>query len=204
MAQHARRDDSARIACPRCRSNNFLGQTHCWQCRSPLPPPEAMSGYAPPQAVSAPVWTAPSLSRRARNPLPLIFVSLLVLCGVLVFTITRRSKPGETSPHASRLPDRENRSQREESGTPEKVWDVGPITEPSAKPEYDPVAEQARRAVERASQELDLPPPNAARDADGRIRLRGGGSVRQEEWDRARRKVQESPYLREPPMPPPF
>ena len=35
-----------RIACPQCRSNNFVGQPRCWQCGSSLPPPETV-GQAP-------------------------------------------------------------------------------------------------------------------------------------------------------------
>jgi hypothetical protein len=74
---------------------------------------------------------------------------------------------------------------------------------PSAPQESDPLVEQAKREIERARGEIGSPPPNAATDANGRLRLRSGGSISREEWEAARRNVQESPVLREPP-PPPF
>ncbi len=40
-----------RIPCPKCRSNNFFGQTNCWQCGASLPPPDMLAPpvYTPPQ-----------------------------------------------------------------------------------------------------------------------------------------------------------
>jgi hypothetical protein len=44
-----------RIPCPKCRSNNFPGQTNCWQCGASLPPPNVFAPpvYTPPQPPAA-------------------------------------------------------------------------------------------------------------------------------------------------------
>src|SRR5438094_785724 len=62
-----------RIPCPKCRANNFLGQTNCWQCGSSLPPPDSVGSparapqnpqpaYAPPQQSYAPTAYGAPLS----------------------------------------------------------------------------------------------------------------------------------------------
>lgn len=48
-----------RIACARCRANNFVGQAQCWQCGHSLPPPEM---------VAAAVQSAPTPGRPAAAP----------------------------------------------------------------------------------------------------------------------------------------
>ena len=65
----------------------------------------------------------------------------------------------------------------------------------------DPIESEARRAVDRESQKLDLPPPVSA---DGKVHLRSGGTISQKDWDDATRKVRESPVTRQPPPPAPF
>jgi hypothetical protein len=212
MAQQPGRAGGERIPCPRCRANNFLGQTHCWQCKSSLPPPDATAYPARPVSapsgypVAAPVGYPAShyvVPARRVNWLPVAFVALLVCGGVLYMALSRAKSPESRSPER-----RQPRvAQPAASDEPRTIWVTGP---PSQIPDNDPVTDEARRAVERASRELDLPPPNAARDTDGRIRLRSGGVLSEEEWQRARRKVgdsplvRESPLLKEPPLPPPF
>src|ERR1051325_5261862 len=62
----------ARIPCPKCRSNNFLGQTNCWQCGSSLPPPEAFAAAQPsamPPPQSQPQF-APGSRHSSERPAP--------------------------------------------------------------------------------------------------------------------------------------
>ena len=77
-----------RLACPRCRANNFVGQAQCWQCKASLPPPEAVNtptvmGWAqqagaspvspilPPQAAKAQP-TNPQGNRQTAPAVPLV------------------------------------------------------------------------------------------------------------------------------------
>ncbi len=66
-----------RLACPRCRANNFVGQAQCWQCKASLPPPEAMNtptvagwaqqaGAAPP--IVPPITKSPGMNPQAVHP----------------------------------------------------------------------------------------------------------------------------------------
>lgn len=68
----------------------------------------------------------------------------------------------------------------------------------------DPLARQAQRELQRAKEELNLTmPPSASGEDDNRIRLRGGGSIRRDEWEAARRRALSSPVVRAPPLTPP-
>ena len=50
-----------RIACARCRANNFVGQAQCWQCGHSLPPPEMAAIAVPPAPMAGrPVAVAPA------------------------------------------------------------------------------------------------------------------------------------------------
>ncbi len=201
MGQQAYRD-SERIPCPRCRANNFLGQAQCWQCKSPLPPPEAMQRPTAPAVAPMQNMTYAFPVRAQRpNRLPLIAVGLVVLCGTLLFALYRVPKSTETSGRGRRLP---GAVRQPETTDPPTVWVTGPESDNPVASENDPVAAEARRAVDREARNLDLPPPNAVRDENGRYRLRSGGSISAEEWEQARRKVQDNRYMKEPPLPPPF
>jgi hypothetical protein len=202
MGQQAYQDN-ARIPCPRCRANNFLGQSQCWQCHSPLPPPEAVQRPVMPMAAPIQPTYAFHTAARPRNRLPLVVVGLAVLCGGLAFVVLRMPKAGESGETLGRAR-RQPGTAQPETGDPQTIWVTGPASDNPIASESDPVAAEARRAVERASRELDLPPANAARDSEGRYRLRGGGSISAEEWERARRKVRDNSMIKEPPLPPPF
>lgn len=189
-----------RIPCPRCRANNFLGQTHCWQCKSPLPPPEAVRGPAYPVAPTPQSYAyAPAPRSRSFPLLPFVGIVLLVFGGALYFVFQNRSKTTETTTRSRRLPDAAARVEQ-----PGVIMDTGPAFDSSVSAENDPVAAEAKRAVDRARGELALPPPNAQRDENGRYRLRSGGAISQEEWERARRSIQDNRFQREPPLPAPF
>lgn len=65
-----------RLACPRCRTNNFVGQAECWQCKASLPSPESIntptvagwaqpSSAAPPQSPHTPVTNPQAVSPQA-------------------------------------------------------------------------------------------------------------------------------------------
>jgi hypothetical protein len=66
----------------------------------------------------------------------------------------------------------------------------------------DSITAQAQREIERARQDYNLPAPTSGVvSPDGKVHLRGGGTLRPDEWEAARRKLQDSPILRQPPVP---
>jgi hypothetical protein len=67
----------------------------------------------------------------------------------------------------------------------------------------DPIEEQAKRVVDRENAKLGTQPPANAVGPDGRIHLRGGGSITREQWDEASKKLQNSPVFHDPLPPPP-
>ncbi len=222
-----------RISCPRCRANNFPGQPQCWQCRAPLPPPEtlaASAAYSPqgnvrgevrgdvraagvphPMPVQPPMAVSPHPS--ASVPIPqrqpnywLLMPLIALITFAIVWFVAGRSYQTriEIPPANGRAPGFDTNPA---GRVPEAVTSEPPATPGAstgtAPTEADPLTAQAQREIERAKRGLNLPPPNAV-GPDGRVRLRGGGSISVEEWEAARRKLQDSPLTREPPPPPPF
>ncbi len=117
----------SRIACTRCRANNFVGQAQCWQCGHSLPPPEALhAGVSPLQAQSRPAitpsvppaamppvyinlppahtpdYTAGGQNRRGIMPLAISIV-LLTAAVVLIFVMRHTSAPSANAFAASEL-----------------------------------------------------------------------------------------------------
>ena len=109
-----------RLACPRCRANNFVGQAQCWQCKASLPPPEAMNtptvmgwgqqvGTPPAAGMQAtqvqPVnpqgnWQSPAgvssaqempVARRRGSKMPLIMAGALLTASAMVWFAFHRS-----------------------------------------------------------------------------------------------------------------
>src|SRR5215470_777064 len=63
----------ARIPCPKCGANNFLGKTNCWQCGGSLPPPETFAPpvYTPPPPTppgTIPLTVQIDAAKRAARP----------------------------------------------------------------------------------------------------------------------------------------
>jgi hypothetical protein len=67
----------------------------------------------------------------------------------------------------------------------------------------DPLEDAARRTISREAPNVGLPPSGAV-SSDGQVHLRSGGAISVEEWNEAKRKLQDNPLLKEPPPPPPF
>ncbi len=118
-----------RVACTRCRANNFVGQAQCWQCGNSLPPPEAFSAGVPPvqqarpvpapvlrpavlPAVLPPVYPNPPAfvpgcaagGQTRRGILPLVIsIVLLTAAIVLIFVARHSSAPSSAAIAASGL-----------------------------------------------------------------------------------------------------
>ena len=192
--------NSERVACPRCQANNFAGQTQCWRCQASLPPPEARPGGAP---VGFPAQPPPPL-----QPTPMIYPpapangslrGLQIAVGLIAFLIVLFAGWRLTQKQATSL------------STPTAFAPSTPTLPPQAeaptsppRESADPATAQAQREIQRFRQENGLYPPDPPPSSDGRIRLRSGGSISQEEWENARRKVKESPLFKEPPPPGPL
>jgi hypothetical protein len=71
-----------------------------------------------------------------------------------------------------------------------------PAARPAAVDDTDPIVAESKRFIERESRHAGLPEPPAS--GDGRVYLRGGGSLSTEQYRDAQRHVQESPVLHTP------
>lgn len=170
--------DQSRIACPRCGANNFPGQTHCFQCGSPLPPPEAIAaaGYAPGYS-PAPGAVGQTAGHRARSGrawlvvVPVVTLVLLVVVG-LVLLATRRTAPaapgGSSASDAARELDRLRKQYGEAA--------------PSGQARETPSQEQAE--LQRLREKYNIEGPGGPRRPDG-----GGGSgaITFDQWQRGER-----------------
>ena len=205
-----RQTDSGRVACPQCRANNFQGQARCWQCNALLaqqanarmPQASVSRPMQTPQRGTAPVMPGQGAAFAPRMPsragIAVLCIGVALLAFWVVFRVGSGHQESLTATPKSPLPPMATMNPQSASSeaTPN----------PQATPESsDPLMSEAQRVLARERRNLDLaPPPNAAKDANGRIRLRSGGSISPEEWEAARRKVQQSPVANEPPAPPPF
>ncbi|HZP83484.1 MAG TPA: hypothetical protein VFB21_17700 [Chthonomonadaceae bacterium] len=172
-----------RIACPRCRANNFVGQAQCWQCRAPLPQ-QAVPARMP---AAPPVPFAPP--PRHANLVWLLLPIVAVIAFLAVFYGLGVSRPSEEAAQVVK--------------PPLPASDLPPASSPTSAPvSADPITAQAQREIERARQDYNLPAPApGVVSPDGKVHLRGGGTLRPDEWEAARRKLQDSPILRQPPVP---
>lgn len=187
----------SRIPCPRCRANNFPGKTHCWQCRSPLPPPEAVQpAVAPPAAavtppaaaVQPPVSAAhppfhapapqaaasPIANRPPRSALRFALPVGLGLAVVILAALLFSSRP--TPSHRAAV----NEFAREQAQLEEQLRRMN---RGDSFRFASPEEEQARRELRRLERQLETTAPPPA-GSDGRVHLRSGGSLSREEYDR--------------------
>lgn len=199
-----------RLICQNCSANNFVGQAHCWQCRTALP--GAVNGMASaaapispaiphtsilqPTAQPYPLQPAYPVQGVGRTNFPLLFGGVAVVTFVLVLMFAMHARPETVSSPTVLMPGRSTGS----AGPIDSTLDS---SNASNAAHSDPVDDQARRVIETESPKIGIP-PSASVSPDGRIHLRSGGTISKEEWDNARRKAQESPVIRDssPPIPP--
>ena len=170
--------------CPRCQAPAPLEARFCSRCgrqyRTQFPTASSSSAEAgpPPIAPAAPFEAMPRTQTPLIKEVLMGGTALLVFCVVLFAAINARKA---NTPH--NLP-------------PPPLPPAGPVglSGPTETPATDPLTSEAQRAVERAHQQLGLPPPGSV-DAQGRVHLRAGGAISKEEWEAARRKVEQSPLL---------
>lgn len=184
-----------RIPCPRCRANNFLGTTHCWQCGGSLPPPEVVgqvtmpvpapppSAHPSPNTYYPPPYDAAAVRRSSRRLMLIPLVFLLVIGLGALFVIAFQSRHGAVMPGLDDAQARMNayadRLRREMDDSTAESGDIDPLTA------------QARREIERLSEQVGgLGPPS---DPQGRVHLRSGGTISREQWERARDSLRATP-----------
>jgi hypothetical protein len=208
MNQGISNPGDGRVSCPRCRANNFVGQAHCWQCRAPLPPPESLAAPLP---YTVPMRQGREAAQRQasipagayrRNPGLWLVLPLVagITFGIVWFVGGAQQRAGEAGGTVAPPQARYGTP----SAVPRRSTPAGlPDGTASSAAATDPLTDQARREVERARSDIGLPPPETV-DPGGRVHLRSGGTLSMDEWEAARRKLQASPILRDPPPPPPF
>jgi len=199
-----------RIPCPRCQSNNFPGHTNCWQCGATLPPPES--------ALPTPKLQPPTLNaqRSTLNALPppvppgsaamysfpgavprsgfnWFYLRLGILAVTLLGMLAAATYYANLGRTATNI----------DSGTQQAIdqmeqmnRSMGQMIDQSQQSISSPAAmdpnsveSQAKRELERLQRQhgVTAPPPVSP---DGRVRLQSGGTLNPEEYDRARRALQ--------------
>lgn len=164
---------SERVRCPRCGANNFPGTAQCWQCQASLPPPEAIDQpYAPPPLLTR---SAGSPSRRIPSAVLIVALVAAVLAALTVFGVRRWSAHQADRRLAELNALKERLLQQRARG----------ILRQGDPSELDPTEAQARREIRRLEQQLDQMPLGGGGD----VRLRGGGAMSAEEYERWRREL---------------
>lgn len=186
--------------CPRCGTLAPLDATFCGQCgrqyRTQFVPQDGSAGgaFADPGAP----YAAPAPAFAPRTPSVWILrvvqgtIAAVVCFGILAYSGFFRHDTRSAAPAVVTAPTTHPSSA--EAPVDQKTAARRALSD-------DPIEAEARRAVDRESQKLNLTPQVSQ---DGKIHLRSGGTISKEEWDAASRKVQNSPAMREPPLPPPF
>ncbi len=167
--------------CPKCQTPAPIEAVFCGSCghqyRTHFTPQAPTPNFAPPTP-------RPASSKGLTVALASV-IGMGVFGGVL--WLGTRPKSVEL-PHVSTVstpPSTVTRTQKEI-----------PVETPK-QTSLDPVEAEARRAIERAKRNIDIPlANNTPKDSQGRIHLRGGGSINQEDWDAARNAVQNSPVMK--------
>jgi len=205
-----------RILCARCGANNFTGKSQCWQCAAPLagtsPGARPIQRAAAQSAVRTPLlqqvpqqWTgtAQSPQEAARSA---AFVqkwgmspgvaALVVAVGLGMFLVvwiaagrihngSEVGRPAPQAPTAVATPaSNETESARQVIG------------------EDDPLVAESKRLIDHETRHAGIEQTPVS--ADGRVHLRGGGSISPEQYRDAQRRVNDSPVIRSPTPPPPM
>ena len=70
-----------------------------------------------------------------------------------------------------------------------------------AAPDIDPVTAKAKTEIENARQEYSIPDTKSVATPDGQIHLRSGKTIKPEDYEAAKKAVENSPLLNTPPGP---
>ncbi len=188
--------------CPKCQTPAPIEATFCGQCgrqyRTQFAAAEQQSYLTehrtPELQTPGPELLTPNFQRLS----PYVAAAIVVLSAVvaiLILMLSHRGKPGENTtnltmghPLVAPLPLAHSSSM--------SAADM-------VKQGEDPIEEEARRTLERDNAQLQTEPPASSVGSDGRIHLRGGGSITREQWDDANRRLRKSPAFRDPMPPPP-
>lgn len=185
--------ENPRKLCPQCQTPAPVEAGFCGRCghqyRTQFAPNAAPSQANPPLALQK--RGAALQKSGGATPFLGVLVTLIAL-GSFGFVVWVGTRPKQAQPDervAVRVP---TSAPAAKSAPQEEGGDQA-----SKRAGLDPVEAEARRALERAKRNIDIPLADTTpKDSDGRIHLRGGGSVGKEDWDAARRAVQNSPLTK--------
>ncbi|MCX6379114.1 MAG: zinc ribbon domain-containing protein [Armatimonadetes bacterium] len=176
-----------RKLCPRCQASAPVEAGVCGKCGH-----QYRTHFTPHQvqpAISPPLQAKPVDGKV--NRVLITMLATLVAVGSFGTVIWMGTRPKPDKP-ASRT------TIHAQNVAPiERPVQETPIELPKST-RLDPVEAEARRALERAKRNIDIPLADTTpKDSDGRIHLRGGGSVSKDDWNAARNAVQNSPILKQ-------
>ena len=181
-----------RITCPRCGANNFTGQPTCWQCKSSLPPPDALGHAGVNAGFAGQAYQSPRKSGVGGIVVALVVVVILFGAIGAYVLIGRPGKSGVAEPGSLQAKIDELKAQeaklRQSSGLP--PTDIRPT-------DTDPLNAQAQRTLQ------DLKSKAGGMGAqpsmgNGDIRLQMGGSISKDEYQKALDSVKNSGRYRPP------
>ncbi len=175
-----------RVACPSCRSNNFLGRPQCWQCGASLPPPEAAAPTAAAPAAAQPAF-APAQASPTPSPARRVGVivggaAACILVGLTgAVMVSGRSHPSSGGNRAVAAQQAELERMRQQ------MLHGSDLPQPSSATSSDPTQAAARREIDRLRREAGMADPHA--DSSGQVHLQGGGSMSADEWRKTQRAL---------------
>ncbi len=178
----------------------------------PMPGPQypASNAQCPtPNASVAPNALTPPQSTVSRSLLPLFLcVTLLTASGVLWWATHRMPVEGVAGSPGTAFPGESagmRDLRRDARGVvPEREMPNSGLADPGSAPRPgmgrnslptsgDPTEMAAKKAVEHALPKLGIPP--AGGSSDGRVHLRNGDSISQEQYDEVQRKLKSNPLF---------
>ena len=201
-----------RIPCPKCRANNFLGQTNCWQCGASLPPPEAAGtaqnvGFTmpnqpipnPPQLPSVPYrapGSAAMLSLPAGRPksgVNWFYIRIGLLAVTLVGMLVTASWYSRMGRQIQGIDSDTQKAIEQIDQMNRAMGEMIDQSQPSSPGALDPdsVESRARREMERLQRQHGIANPPLG--PDGKVHLQSGGSLDLGDYNRARETLQNPP-----------
>jgi hypothetical protein len=182
--------------CPKCQSPAPLEATFCGQCGRQYRTQFVTPSVSTPNTERPPHGTVQTPNTRHPAPasIPAAILVMSVIVAALILMVAHRNRPGEYTVQTPRSVERP-------LAAPQLPTDSDAAG--MVKHGEDPIEEEAKRVVERDNARLQNSPPATAVGPDGRVHLRGGGSITKEQWDDANRRLRNSPEFRDPMPPPP-
>ncbi len=189
----------AHKVCPQCSTAAPVDAVFCAACGR-----QFRSQFVPPPSVEHPPEYAASQPVSPRG-MWLAIVGMAAVVAVLVIMLNARqhstvSRTEHNSPLDSSVA---AQSRGGEQGLGSRHSGTDNASQDAGKPAGDLLEDAARREIDKASMRIPGAATPEVSPSDGRVHLRGGGSISKEQYEETARKVQSSRIIPEGMPPPP-